>query len=55
MLITNSSKKVNYSDGINSINLTFDMHEYLYANNNHSSQHPYKTCTLYNIYYKMSF
>ena len=33
------SKKVNYSDGKNSINLTFDMREYHYANNNHSSQH----------------
>ena len=36
---TNLSKKVNYSDGKNSINLTFDMREYHYANNNHSSQH----------------
>ena len=35
---TNLSKKVNYSDGKNSINLTFDMREYHYANNNHSSQ-----------------
>jgi len=35
----NLSKKVNYSDGKNSINLTFDMCEYHYANNNHSSQH----------------
>jgi hypothetical protein len=38
-LNTNLSKKVNYSDGKNSINLTFDMREYKYANNNHSSQH----------------
>ena len=36
---TNLSKKVNYSDGKNSIILTFDMREYDYANNNHSSQH----------------
>jgi hypothetical protein len=36
---TNLSKKVNYSDGKNSIVLTFDMREYDYANNNHSSQH----------------
>ena len=35
---TNLSKKVNYSDGKNSINLTFDMREYHYTNNNHSSQ-----------------
>ena len=35
----NLLKKVNYSDGKNSINLTFDMREYHYANNNHSSQH----------------
>ena len=35
---TNLSKKVNYSDGKNSINLIFDMREYHYANNNHSSQ-----------------
>ena len=35
---TNLSKKVNYSDGKNSIVLTFDMREYDYANNNHSSQ-----------------
>jgi len=35
----NLSKKVNYSDGRNTINLTFDMREYHYANNNHSSQH----------------
>ena len=35
----NLSKKVKYSDGKNSINLTFDMREYHYANNNHSSQH----------------
>ena len=33
---TNLSKKVNYSDGKNSINLTFDMREYHYANKNHS-------------------
>jgi len=39
ILNTNLSKKVNYSDGKNSINLTFDMREYHYANNNHSSQH----------------
>ena len=32
---TNLSKKVNYSDGKNSIILTFDMREY----DNHSSQH----------------
>ena len=36
---TNLSKKVNYSDGKNSINLTFDMREYHYENNNYSSQH----------------
>jgi len=36
---SNLSKKVNYSDGKNSINLTFDMREYHYANKNHSSQH----------------
>ena len=36
---SNLSKKVNYSDGKDSINLTFDMREYHYANNNHSSQH----------------
>jgi len=36
---SNLSKKVNYSDGKNSINFTFDMREYHYANNNHSSQH----------------
>jgi len=36
---TNLSKKVNYSDGKNLINLTFDMREYHYLNNNHSSQH----------------
>ena len=36
---TKLSKKVNCSDGRNSINLIFDMHEYYYANNNHSSQH----------------
>ena len=48
----NLSKKVNYSDRKNSINLTFDMRvtlyvqyvqchmrEYHYANNNQSSQH----------------
>ena len=35
----NLSKKVKYSDGKNSINLTFDMREYHYANNNHSSKH----------------
>ena len=35
---TNLAKKVNYSDGKNSINLTFDMREYHYTNNNHSSQ-----------------
>ena len=36
---SNLTKKVNYSDGKNSINLTFDMREYHYANNNQSSQH----------------
>ena len=35
----NLSKKVNCSDGKNSIILTFEMREYHYANNNHSSQH----------------
>ena len=45
---TKLSKKVNCSDGKNSINFTFDMHEYHYANNNHSSQH---SChiNMYNI------
>ena len=46
---TNLSKKVNYSDGKNSINLTFDMREYHYANNNHSSQHWFHLCTQLNI------
>ena len=36
---SNLSKKVNYSGGKNSINLTFDMREYHYENNNYSSQH----------------
>ena len=42
---TNLSKKVNYSDGKNSINLIFDMREYHYANDNHSSQHEIHSCT----------
>ena len=37
--ILNTNVNNNYSDGKNSINLTFDMREYHYANNNHSSQH----------------
>ena len=36
---TSLSKKVNHPNGKNSINLTFHMREYHYANVNHSSQH----------------
>ena len=45
---TKLSKKVNCSDGKNSINLTFDMHGKNSINNNHSSQHSYHI-NMYNI------
>jgi len=54
----NLSKKMNYSDGKKSINLTFDMREYHYADNNLSSLHTHInviTCTLNDIYNKITF